>query len=804
MDEQNGECSDHPDDLYSSVNPLDFLLESQDSSRNVPCSNLSSDIDTSDLLSNLDAKLLPPNNFPVHSGFSNCIDPVNSSKISAISESDLGNNCSDFFNDSLTEHSSNLKDHLKLDLICGLGESDSNKDFLPCSLTSTDGLDQNRAADNISVESEITRQSDAATVQTYFNDNSQSTNYTEVNLVGIENKIVSPDSECNSQDTQDEEESDEKARNVGNGHYSAIQSGSRTKSGSTRGRKRKSGDDVMSKGRGGCSVKKRQPAVTYHSQISPDQNGIKLKIKKSPGSVAVQKNVKRKERTRKRRSKKDEEEEEENLDSSDPGSTEQSKWGSHLPVPVLIKVFSTVAQEEGCLPFLVRASSVCRLWREAALAPSLWNIIDLTGTWVRDRYKSEAQLAWLCENRFSLVEDLNIGGWKFSDKQRFLQVMTEHCPNLRGITLTGWTGLHGDHLKYLVDNCQFLSRIDLTSICPDGSINRSAVSMTAIRNMCQTIGDRLTHLTLADNKITGISQIVTAIAENCPNLEVFDISNMCSYSTAPLPIERFQNGCQKLRVLRFSNSNLCLAQTSLKEQVASLGFPCLEELSVASIFGLDGSMQRPTIDDNSLERILKNSHKLRLLDVRGCSRISDSSLVRVPAWDLEHLFLSGCYVTKMQESGLELIVQKWSHSLIEMDLGWCTATAPLDSAVTAFSEKGEESPLRILNLCGSSVSLEPVKAVLLRCPHLQSLNLSSCRALPRGMKRLYEGFEVVELRKSLLEKPVAANSSSASASPSDTAAEEAAMDQSGIISENTAHPQEQSEATLTVETSSPV
>lgn len=54
-----------------------------------------------------------------------------------------------------------------------------------------------------------------------------------------------------------------------------------------------------------------------------------------------------------------------------------------------------------------------------------------------------------------------------------------------------------------------------------------------------------------------------------------------------------------------------------------------------------GTSDVTLIDDNAIERILKNSHKLRLLDVRGCTRISDSSLVRVPAWDLEHLFLSG-------------------------------------------------------------------------------------------------------------------------------------------------------------------
>lgn len=75
-------------------------------------------------------------------------------------------------------------------------------------------------------------------------------------------------------------------------------------------------------------------------------------------------------------------------------------------------------------------------------------------------------------------------------------------------------------------------------------------------------------------------------------------------------------------------------------QVASPGFPALEELSVAGN-AVDGFCSTPVMDDNAVERIVKSSHKLKLLDVRGCSRVSDSSLVRVPAWDLEHLFLSG-------------------------------------------------------------------------------------------------------------------------------------------------------------------
>lgn len=60
--------------------------------------------------------------------------------------------------------------------------------------------------------------------------------------------------------------------------------------------------------------------------------------------------------------------------------------------------------------------------------------------------------------------------------------------------------------------------------------------------------------------------------------------------------------------------------------------------------------------------------------------------------------------------------------------------------------------VRILNLCGSSVSLDPIKVVLVKCPKLHSINLQSCRALPRGIKRLYTGDAVRELKQSLNDK----------------------------------------------------
>ena len=73
----------------------------------------------------------------------------------------------------------------------------------------------------------------------------------------------------------------------------------------------------------------------------------------------------------------------------------------------------------------------------------------------------------------------------------------------------------------------------------------------------------------------------------------------------------------------------------------SPGFPDLEELSVASL--MDESR---LMSDEALQRILKSSTKLKLLDVRGCARLTHDSLIRIPAWDLKHLFLSGCSVTR--------------------------------------------------------------------------------------------------------------------------------------------------------------
>ncbi|XP_005176033.1 F-box/LRR-repeat protein 6 [Musca domestica] len=424
---------------------------------------------------------------------------------------------------------------------------------------------------------------------------------------------------------------------------------------------------------------------------------------------------------------------------------EQSIWGRDLPEPVLFKIFQNVVEREGCLPTLFRLGRVCSLWRRVSLSPTLWRSLDLT-TWIKEKYRTELKLKWFVDNRCSCCTELNVSNFKVTDISCFLMKLAAGAPNLTSITLSGWKGFSCDHLAYLVENMKKLERLDLSSVNVEMNASKSAVGVQSLCNALQVMGDKLTHLYLAHNRLAGIPQIVNVLSTHCPNLVLLDLSNVTTQATSHgiLHVEKLQQGCPKLKVLRITNSHITLSTASLQEMMDSPGFPELEELSVAV---MDESR---VIGDEHIQRILKSSSKLKLLDVRGCARLTHESLIRLPTWDVKHLFLSGCSVTRDMGSGLELIASKWAHSLIELDLAWANVQQPLDNALRALADKGAESRLAHLNLCGSSVSEEAVKEILANCPLMSSINLASCRGLPRGVKRQMQGpQELNELREVL-------------------------------------------------------
>ena len=60
---------------------------------------------------------------------------------------------------------------------------------------------------------------------------------------------------------------------------------------------------------------------------------------------------------------------------------------------------------------------------------------------------------------------------------------------------------------------------------------------------------------------------------------------------------------------------------------------------------------------------------------------------------LNHVRYPGCTATRQSADGLELVIRKWRHSLVEIDLSWTSITEALDQAVMALAEDAD-SPLK--------------------------------------------------------------------------------------------------------------
>ncbi|KAJ2946468.1 hypothetical protein O0L34_g12513 [Tuta absoluta] len=425
----------------------------------------------------------------------------------------------------------------------------------------------------------------------------------------------------------------------------------------------------------------------------------------------------------------------------------QSPWADRMPEEILFKIFENVVTLQGTLPSVIRLGRVCRLWHNVSCRPELWKNVDLA-QYTSEKCKTDYKLVWLLENRLTKCQSLNIAQWKVCNVSWVLACVAEYCPGLVELSLAGWSRITAEQLFELLQGLPALQRLDLSLTSETGG-SSTCLSAAPMARLCENFGSRLTHLTLANNKFTALPQILSSVAAHCVNLEVLDISGAQATShPAAVPLEALQKGCPKMRVFRAANAQLVLANASTSQQMESSGWTQLEELSIAG----EAAAERERVGeyrlgDEALARLVRGATRLRLLDLRGLQRLTDSGLVRVPAWDLQHLFLGGCNVTRQSNACLELICEKWSHSLIEIDLSWASANRVLDAAVCALAES-TNSKLKVLNLCGSSVSLEPIKKILKKCLCIESLNLSSCRALPRGMKRLYTGKELQHLKDS--------------------------------------------------------
>nr|XP_054355267.1 F-box/LRR-repeat protein 6 isoform X6 [Pongo pygmaeus] len=238
------------------------------------------------------------------------------------------------------------------------------------------------------------------------------------------------------------------------------------------------------------------------------------------------------------------------------------------------------------------------------------------------------------------------------------------------------------------------------------------------------------------------------VGECCPRLTFLKLSG-CHGVTADALVMLAKACCQlhsldlqHSMVLRLLNL-MWLPKPPGRGAAPGPGFPSLEELCLAS-------STCNFVSNEVLGRLLHGSPNLRLLDLRGCARITPAGLQDLPCRELEQLHL-GLYGTSdrltLAKEGSPLLTQKWCHTLRELDLsGQWFSEKDLEQALAAFlSTPGSSHPaLCSLNLRGTRVTPSTVSSVISSCPGLLYLNLESCRCLPRGLKRAYRGLEEVQ------------------------------------------------------------
>ncbi|XP_061294195.1 F-box/LRR-repeat protein 6 isoform X1 [Bos javanicus] len=423
------------------------------------------------------------------------------------------------------------------------------------------------------------------------------------------------------------------------------------------------------------------------------------------------------------------------LQEPDPG------WGDRVPLEILLQIFGLLVAADGPIPFLGRAARVCRRWNEAASQPALWHTLTLSpplaGRPAKSGAKAEkkllSSLEWLMPNRFSQLQRLTLIHWK-SQLHPVLKLVSESCPRLSFLKLSDCHGVTPDALIMLAKACPQLHSLD---------IQHSMVESTAVVSFLEEAGPRMQKLWLTYNSQT--TAILGALLGSCcPQLQVLEVSTGLNHNITPLqlPVEALQKGCPQLQVLRLLNL-MWLPKPSGRAMTPGPGFPSLEELCLAS-------STCNFVSNEVLGRLLHGSPHLRLLDLRGCARITPAGLHDLPCQELEQLHL-GLYGMSdrltLAKEGSPLLTQKWCHSLRELDLsGQGFSEKDLEQALAAFSGTpgGSHLALCSLNLRGTRVTPGTVSSVISSCPGLRYLNLESCRCLPRGLKRAYRGPEEVQ------------------------------------------------------------
>ncbi|XP_019959939.1 F-box/LRR-repeat protein 6 [Paralichthys olivaceus] len=428
-----------------------------------------------------------------------------------------------------------------------------------------------------------------------------------------------------------------------------------------------------------------------------------------------------------------------------PQKAADHRWGESLPEEVLVNIFQMVVVQDGAVPFLCRVGRVCRLWNAAASSPVLWRKVTVGHCWIapgktqlpKTEKKIMETFDWLAQNRFSQLRDFSLCHWK-KNINYAVEVVSQFCPHLRSLTLSYCTGLTVSAFQSLGLHSRSLQSLNLQN---------SEYQVDGLLEYLENHGSQIKQIWFTHGLKN--DRLLTTITRGCcPELDLLEVNTRLDSKDCELPIciQALQTACPKLKTFRMLNVRP-LHKTMRNGADSTSGFPLLEELCIATT-------SYSYMTDKDLWDILFSSTKLRVLDLRGCSRITPSGLATLPCPELECLFWGQYFSSHIglssHKKGLHAVTQKWSRTLQQLDIAnQLFSEEDLEIAMSYLAQATEADTLRSLNLSGTRITPPALRSVVGQMSALSYLNLSSCRYLPRGVKRIYRGQEDI---RQLLDK----------------------------------------------------
>ncbi|KAL1255360.1 hypothetical protein QQF64_013421 [Cirrhinus molitorella] len=479
---------------------------------------------------------------------------------------------------------------------------------------------------------------------------------------------------------------------------------------------------------------------TGDSIWKPKQKRCKKKKVNAKGKSKTSANKTKKTPVKVKNPKVTEETIDKNVDLKSVNADSFDHWGQSLPIEVLVKIFQFAVLNDGAVPFLCRVGRVCRLWNGAASSPILWRSVSIGYCWIEPgksqlpgtEQKIKNTVDWLAENRLSQLREFSLCHWK-KHVDYVIQRVSQLCSNLHSLKLSYCTGMTETAFQSLGAHCRSLENVNL---------QHSEFNVDGLVSFLEAYGNQIkkiyfTHSTKSD-------KLLSALYKGCcPELRLLEINTKLDggYCQLPICIQALQIGCPKIQTFRLMNVTP-VPKMIRNTPSSTSGFPMLEELCIAT-------SSHSFMTDNDLNNVLHGSPHLRVLDLRGGSRITATGLYALPCESLECLYW-GLYFNNnnmvASKKGIHMLAHKWSGTLRELDL----ANQPfseedMEIAMGHLAHGAGVDLFRSLNVSGTKINSSALRSLISQSPALKYLNLSSCRYLPRGLKRIYHGQEDIQL-----------------------------------------------------------